>query len=74
MKIHEYQAKTLFADFGIPVPKGEVARTGAEAGVVAERLGGEGGGHPGAAGWSGQCHPVELQSTLLAALTSELIG
>lgn len=40
MKIHEYQAKTLFADFGIPVPKGEVARTGAEAGVVAERLGG----------------------------------
>jgi len=40
VKIHEYQAKTLFADFGIPVPKGEVARTGAEAGVVAERLGG----------------------------------
>ena len=40
MKIHEYQAKTLFAEFGVPVPKGEVARTGAEAGAVAERLGG----------------------------------
>ena len=40
MKIHEYQAKKLFADFGVPVPKGEVARTGAEAGVIAERLGG----------------------------------
>ena len=40
MKIHEYQAKRLFADFGVPVPKGEVARTGAEAGVIAERLGG----------------------------------
>ncbi len=40
MKIHEYQAKTLFAEFGVPVPKGEVVRTGAEAGAVAERLGG----------------------------------
>lgn len=40
MKIHEYQAKTLFAEYGVPIPKGEVVRTGAEAGVVAERLGG----------------------------------
>ena len=25
MKIHEYQAKTIFAKYGIPVPKGNVA-------------------------------------------------
>jgi succinyl-CoA synthetase beta subunit len=31
MKIHEYQAKELFGKYGIPVPKGIVARTVAEA-------------------------------------------
>ena len=40
MKIHEYQAKGLFAQFGVPVPEGEVATTPAEARRVAERLGG----------------------------------
>ncbi|MGH7235899.1 MAG: ATP-grasp domain-containing protein, partial [Nitrospiraceae bacterium] len=27
MNIHEYQAKQLFAQFGIPVPKGKDVRT-----------------------------------------------
>jgi len=40
VKIHEYQAKALFSQFGIPVPKGEVATSPAEARDAAERLGG----------------------------------
>lgn len=31
MNLHEYQAKRLFADFGLPVPKGVVARSSEEA-------------------------------------------
>ncbi len=39
MKIHEYQAKELFKKFGIPVPRGKVAFTPAEAGEAAAELG-----------------------------------
>ncbi|MBU8933375.1 MAG: ADP-forming succinate--CoA ligase subunit beta [candidate division Zixibacteria bacterium] len=38
MKIHEYQAKQLFADAGIPVPPGDVATTPVEAFEIAERI------------------------------------
>jgi succinyl-CoA synthetase beta subunit len=38
MKIHEYQAKQIFAEAGIPVPPGEVATTALEAKAIAERL------------------------------------
>jgi len=38
MKIHEYQAKQLFAKHGIPVPKGYPAMTVAEAEMAARRL------------------------------------
>ena len=31
MNIHEYQAKELFQAFGIPVPKGGLAQTQAQA-------------------------------------------
>ena len=41
MNLHEYQSKTLFAEFGIPVPKGHVASTPEEARAAAEKLGGE---------------------------------
>ena len=41
MKIHEYQAKELFAKYGVPVPKGRVASTPAEAGAIARELGGK---------------------------------
>ncbi|MBM3119623.1 MAG: ADP-forming succinate--CoA ligase subunit beta [Chloroflexi bacterium] len=41
MKIHEYQAKALLAEFGIPVPKGGVATTPAEAKKIAGELGGK---------------------------------
>ena len=39
MNIHEYQAKLLLAEFGVPVPEGEVAFTADEAVSVAESLG-----------------------------------
>src|SRR5215212_7374320 len=41
MKIHEYQAKQILAEFGVPVPKGRVARTLQEARQIAEELGGK---------------------------------
>ena len=40
MKVHEYQAKAILREFGVPVPRGEVAETPAEARAIAERLGG----------------------------------
>ncbi|MGB2853493.1 MAG: ADP-forming succinate--CoA ligase subunit beta, partial [Dehalococcoidia bacterium] len=39
MKIHEYQAKEILASYGIPVPKGGVAATPAEAKEIASTLG-----------------------------------
>lgn len=39
MKIHEYQAKALLAQYGIPVPRGKVASTPAEAGEIATEIG-----------------------------------
>jgi succinyl-CoA synthetase beta subunit len=39
MKIHEFQAKKLFAEYGVPVPKGRVAATPEEARQIAEELG-----------------------------------
>jgi succinyl-CoA synthetase beta subunit len=40
MKIHEYQAKMLFKQVGIPVPEGGVATSATDAAQVAETLGG----------------------------------
>jgi len=40
VKIHEYQAKTVLARFGVPVPRGEVATSPIDAGMIARRLGG----------------------------------
>ena len=39
MKVHEYQAKEILARYGVPVPKGKVARTADEAAAIAEELG-----------------------------------
>jgi succinyl-CoA synthetase beta subunit len=41
MKIHEFQAKQIFAEFGVAVPKGRVARSADEARSVAQELGGK---------------------------------
>src|SRR5512137_1503170 len=40
MKLHEYQSKQIFAKYGIPIPKGRVAASAAEARQIAEELGG----------------------------------
>ena len=40
MKLHEYQSKQLFAQHGIPIPKGKVATTAQEARDIADELGG----------------------------------
>ena len=40
MKIHEYQAKKVLAQFGVPIPRGEVATNPYEAYEIARRLGG----------------------------------
>src|SRR5580658_10885231 len=44
MKIHEYQAKQLFARYGVPIPRGYPAMTVAEAESSAARLAQETGG------------------------------
>ena len=41
MNLHEYQSKRLFADYGIPVPRGIPAETADAAVEAAEELGGE---------------------------------
>jgi len=39
MKIHEYQAKTILATYGVPVPRGETLTDKSDAAAIAERLG-----------------------------------
>lgn len=41
MKVHEYQAKSVLAKSGVPVPAGKVATTPDEAVKIAQELGGE---------------------------------
>ncbi|WP_119072262.1 ADP-forming succinate--CoA ligase subunit beta [Aggregatilinea lenta] len=39
MNLHEYQSKQRFAEFGIPIPQGKVARSSQEAYEIAKELG-----------------------------------
>jgi succinyl-CoA synthetase beta subunit len=41
LNLHEYQSKRVFARYGIPIPKGEVATAPAQAREVARSLGGK---------------------------------
>jgi len=41
MNLHEFQAKKLFAEFGIPVPEGRVAASAEEAEAATRELGGD---------------------------------
>jgi succinyl-CoA synthetase beta subunit len=41
VNLHEYQAKRLFAEHGVPIPEGDVASTPAEAREIARELGGK---------------------------------
>jgi succinyl-CoA synthetase beta subunit len=40
VNLHEYQAKRIFAQYGVPIPRGEVASTAEEARSIAQDLGG----------------------------------
>jgi succinyl-CoA synthetase beta subunit len=40
MNLHEYQSKKIFAEYGVPVPRGTVAATADEAVAAAQQLGG----------------------------------
>jgi succinyl-CoA synthetase beta subunit len=40
LKIHEYQAKGILSQYGVPIPAGEVARTPEEAEAAAKKIGG----------------------------------
>jgi succinyl-CoA synthetase beta subunit len=39
LKLHEYQAKEIFAEYGIPIPGGKVATTAEEASSIASEIG-----------------------------------
>ncbi len=39
MKIHEYQAKEILSRYGVPIPRGRVASSAAEARSIAEQIG-----------------------------------
>lgn len=41
MRLHEYQSKSLFAKYGIPIPKGRIASSASEAKQISEELGGK---------------------------------
>ena len=40
MKIHEYQAKKILSQYGVQIPRGEVAETPAKVREIAEKIGG----------------------------------
>ena len=77
MKIHEYQAKGLFARHGLAVPRGEVAFTPDEAAEVAERLRGrivvKAQIHAGGRGKGGGVKVVDSRTEALHA-TKQIIG
>ena len=82
MNIHEFQAKQLFRQYQIPVPKGGIARTAAEAGRVADELGGypvvlKAQIHAGGRGRSGGVHlarsAAEVEATAAGMLGKQLV-
>ena len=82
MNLHEYQAKQLFADYGIQVPKGQVIQAAAEASAAADALGGEGwvvkaqvhaGGRGKGGGVKRVAGQAELQATVAEMLGSRLV-
>jgi len=80
MKIHEYQAKNLLSAYGVPIPRGGVARTPAEARKIAADLQGEvvvkaqihAGGRGKAGGIKTATSPTEAERVAAALLGSRL--
>ena len=78
MNLHEYQAKSLFGEYGIPVPEGQVAANLAEAEHAAQALGGgrwvvKAQVHAGGRGKAGGVRLVEGLEALTSA-ADELLG
>jgi succinyl-CoA synthetase beta subunit len=81
MKAHEYQARQLLADFGVPVPRGGMARTPAEARRIAGELAGKvvikaqvhAGGRGKAGGIKIVSSPDEAEQAAKAMLGSRLV-
>ncbi len=82
MNLHEYQAKQLFAEFGVPVLEGGAAGSVEEAEAIARKLGGEGwvvkaqvhAGGRGKAGGVKLVHSLdELKETVKGYLGSRLV-
>lgn len=81
MKIHEYQAKELLAQYGVPIPKGGVARTPEEARKIAEQIGGRvvikaqihGGGRGKAGGVKTAETPREAEEIARSLLGTRLV-
>ena len=80
MNLHEYQSKNLFAEYGIPVQAGEVARSAEEAVKNAKNLGGKAwlvkaqvhaGGRGKAGGVKFTTDLKELESTTKALIGSQ---
>jgi succinyl-CoA synthetase beta subunit len=81
VKIHEYQAKSILRAHAVPVPRGELARSPAEAGEVARRLGGaavvkaqiHAGGRGKAGGVKVVRSPAEAEQAARAMLGATLV-
>ena len=77
MKLHEYQAKALLAEFGVSVPEGRVATTADEAATITEELGGtsviKAQAHTGARGKAGGVKLANSPDEARAA-AEEIIG
>lgn len=78
MNLHEYQAKQLFAQYGLPVPQGEVAWNVEDAVNIANRLGGnrwvvKAQVHAGGRGKAGGVRVVQGKEALSQA-AKELLG
>ena len=39
MKLHEYQSKRIFAEYGVSIPRGDIATSAVEAREIAKELG-----------------------------------
>lgn len=77
MNIHEYQAKALFRDYGIPVPNGDVVTSPEQTSSVIESLGGDrwvvkAQVHAGGRGKAGGVKLVSSLSEAEAAVSSML--
>jgi succinyl-CoA synthetase beta subunit len=78
MKIHEYQAKEIFSEFSIPVPRGSLARDAEEAKRIAEEIGGglwviKAQIHAGGRGKGGGVRVAETLEAV-AEIAEEMIG